>query len=59
MAITITKTGMPNRSMTVERDTAEAILDALAIALGASVIFDCQPPEDHVEVGTIIIDTTD
>lgn len=55
MSVTITKMGMPNQSMRLERDTAEVLLEALAQALGASVMFDCQPTEDDVEAGSIAV----
>ena len=53
--ITITKTGMPNRELTLEIDTAEVLLDALAQVLGARVEYGWTEPELDAEVGTIAI----
>ena len=55
MSVTITKMGMPNQTMRLERDSARVLLEALAQALGASVMSDCTPTEDDVEVGLIAV----
>ena len=55
--VTITKTGMPNRELTIEQDTAEVLLEALAEVLGARVEFDWATPEPDAEAGSIAITT--
>ena len=58
MSITITKMGMPNRSMTLERDSAKALFEALAVVLGAYIELDMIEPQLDAEVGSIAVTTS-
>ena len=54
--IVITKHGMPEKTLSLEEDTAEALLESLAEVLGARIDFDWAEKELDAECGSVYVE---
>ena len=55
--LTVEIMGMPNRTLTLQQDTAKVLMEALAQALGAHVMPDWTQPDPDVEINNVAVTT--